>query len=80
MAMSASSMATKIVNELKSKGLAAEETRPLNDWAAALATAVIEEISTKAQILITTGLIQVQGSPSAQANISPITIPAGSIT
>jgi len=78
MAMSTSSLADAIVSNLQGKGLAAEDTGPLSKWANAIADAIITEIS-NAEITIATGIIQVQGSPTAQANVAPIMIPAGSI-
>jgi len=78
MAMTTNSLANAMVSNLQEKGLAAEDTGPLTKWATAIADAVISEIA-KAEITIAIGIIQVQGSPSAQANVAPITIPAGSI-
>lgn len=70
---------TALKNALK----AAFAARPESDEAAAEAIAdAIEDYVKGAEVTVTalTGEIQVQGSPTAQANVAPLTFKGGDLT
>jgi len=79
MAMSASSMASKMVNNLKGKQLAAEDTTMLTNWATALCTAIIDEITSNA--VVKSSSISVAGGTSGLAPyIGPVAGATGTLT
>ena len=85
MSMSVSVLANQIKTELLKTTPSSGDSpksmdESLSDFAEAIATAVINHITSNAGILIDSGVIQVAGSPSAQANTTPIIVPPGSIS
>jgi hypothetical protein len=79
MAMEASSLAEKIVSELDKKKLAAKDTAMLNDWATALATAIIDEITSNA--VVESSSIAVDGGVSGVTPYQgPVTGATGVLT